>query len=591
MAKPISIDFTADTRKVIKETDNLADGFDDVSDSLKDLAKDADKSGDKISDSFKDSAKGVDKLEDALEDGGDAAKDLDKRVSAAFDSISQDARDAGRNVEKSIKDGTDGASEGVQELGEEANSEAKEMASSFDGSVESIAEMFQSLAANAFQGFGPAGAAAGLAAAIGIGLAISKLQESAEVNTEAKTKMAELGREIYETGGALDGADIAGKIADIAFSLATEDSWMKWGDQAETYVGLVKAAMEDLDKVDTQAAFKALAGDVEAAAKAQDALAAANEASSAALEDHILLVDEYGNVHLDAEGQAIDESIRKREELSEKIEEASGVQADASSEVEFYTEVMGASAEATQSAADAAEEARAAVEELANAQAEAADANMSADAAALDYTETLKQLTEDIAGNGQAWDINTEAGRANRQSLLDLADSSNSVVESLVNQGGTTADVTARAQELRQAFIDQAVAAGLGGDAAAALADSYGLIPGNVDTLVQAHGTEEAKAAVDSIPEAKDTDVTVTETGTAGVQEGLDAIDAPEPEVKVKETGTADVQRSIDNLKGRDVAITVSIANLASIQQQLNNLTAPRTAYVDVIQRPGVAAP
>lgn len=591
----------------------MAEAFKDVATSLDDLGRDADKSGEKVEDSVKDAAKSVDKLEDALDDGGDAAKKMDKTISRAFESMEEEAKkaskgtrsaaqdafqdiereskDTGRAVERNLGDGFDGASEGVQELGEEAQSEAREMASSFDGSVESIAEMFQSLAANAFAGFGPAGAAAGLAAAVGLGLAISKLQESAEVNTEAKTAMAELGREIYATGGELDSADIAGKIADISFSLATEDSWMKWGDQAETYVGLVKASMEGLEKVDIQDAFKGLAGDVEAAARAQETLASANETATAALEDHVLLVDEYGNRYLDAEGQAIEKSISKREELSKKIEEASGVQADASSEVEFYTDVMGESAEVIQSAADAAQEAKDAVDALAASQSEAADANMGADAAALDYNETLRQMTEDIASNGQAWDINTEAGRANRESMLDLADSSNSVIESLVNQGGTTADVTARAQELRQAFVDQAMAAGLGGDAAEALATSYGLIPGNVETMVQAHGTEEAKAAVESIPEAKDTDVNVTENGTAGVQEGLDAIKPPEPEVKVTEDGTAAVQAAIDGIKGRDVSISVSISNLWEIKNQLDQLTATRTAYVDVIQRPGVSAP
>lgn len=612
MGKPISIDFAADTRQVIRETDNLAEAFGDVATSLDDLGRDSAKSGEKVEDSVKDAAKSVDKLEDALDDGGDAAKKMDKTVSRAFESmedeaklaakgtrsaaqdafqdIERDAKDTGRAVERGLGDGFDGASEGVQELGEEAAGEAREMASSFDGSIESVAEMFQSLAANAFAGFGPAGAAAGLAAAVGLGMAISKLQESAEVNTEAKTSMAELGREIYATGGQLDAADIAGKIADIGFSLATEDSWMKWGDQAETYVGLVKSSMEGLDKVDIQDAFKGLAGDVDAAGRAQAKLASEIEAGNEALEDH-QTITATGLIIYDEEGAAIQARQGKLEELSKKIEENSGVQSDATSEVEFYTDVMGESAEVIQSAADAAQEAKDAVDALAASQTEAADANMGADAAALDYNETLRQLTEDIASNGQSWDINTEAGRANRQSMLDLADSSNSVIESLVNQGGTTADVTARAQELRQAFVDQAMAAGLGGDAAEALATSYGLIPGNVETLVQAHGTEEAKAAVESIPESKDTDVNVTENGTAGVQDGLDAIKPPEPEVKVTEDGTAAVQQAIDNIKGRDVSITVSIANWAAINQSLNNLTAPRTAYVDVIQRPGVSAP
>ena len=400
--------------------------------------------------------------------------------------------------------------------------------------------------------------------------------------------MAELGREIYATGGKMDDADIAGKIADISFSLAKEDSWIKFGDQAETYVGMVKDAVESLDPSIARDAFQALGGDLDAASRAQEALTKANQEGTAALEDHIVAVDREGNVIYDATGGAIKDAIKAREELAKKIEEESGVQSDATAEVDYYTRVMGRSTEAVEAQAAALEEAQAAVEELAGAQAEAADANMSADAAALDYNETLRQMSEDITSNGQAWDINTEAGRANRQSLLDLADSSNSVVESLVNQGGTTADVTARAQELRQAFVDQAIAAGHSGESAEALATSYGLIPGNVDTMVQAHGTEEAKAAVESIPEAKSTDVNVSENGTAEVQAGLDGIDAPEPEVKVTETGASAVQAAIDNIKGRDVPVRL-VLDTAQFYRDLTEATKARNMTVTVNQRLGEA--
>lgn len=608
MSKPISIDFAADTRQVIAETDNMAAAFAEVATSLDDLGRDADKSGSKVESSIKDAAKSVDKLEEALEDGGDAAKDMDKTISRAFESmeteakaaakgtrsavqdalqdIEQEARSTGTAVESSLGRGFEGASDGVQELGEEAAGEAREMASSFDGSAESVAEMFQSLAANAFAGFGPAGAAAGLAAAVGLGMAMAKLQETAEANTEAKQSMADLGREIYATGGVMDDADLAGKIADIAFSLAEEDTWKKMGDNAETYVGMVKESMDGLEPSAARDAFQGLAGDLDAASRAQEALADANRDGKAALEDHIVSVDNYGTVIYDKEGQAILESIKNREDLAAKIEETSGVQADATGEVDYYTQIMGQSTEATEAQAEALEEARSKVQELADAQAEAAGANMGAEEAALNYAETLAQLSQDVAANGQTLDMNTEAGRANRQSLVDLADSSNSVVEALVNQGGSTEAVTARSWELHESFIQTAIAAGMGRTEAEALAASYGLVPGNVATMVQAHGTEEAKAAVESIPEAKDTDVTVSETGTGEVQAGLDSIDAPEPEVKVRETGTGQVQKSIDSIRGRDVTVNVR-GNFDQFDRDLAARLQPRAMDVTVNERRG----
>jgi len=133
------------------------------------------------------------------------------------------------------------------------------------------------------------------------------------------------------------------------------------------------------------------------------------------------------------------------------------------------------------------------------------------------------------------------------------------------------------------------VAAGYPKAAAEALATSYGLVPGNVDTLVQAHGTEAAKAAVESIPAAKDTTVTVTETGTTEAQGSIAAIEGTKVDAEVKQAGVDEAQKAIDAIHGKDVSITVSITNLGEIQRQLDNLTAPRTMSVTVNQRPGVA--
>lgn len=631
----INIEVIADASKVISSTGEMADGYDKVSGRLKDLAtagdgaaRDLEKSlegsgdgADKLADNMKDAERAAKDLGDSgkdagkdlergMDDGKDAAKDLDRSVDAAFDSISDAARGAGRDVSREIRDGTDGASEGVADLGEEAKMEAQSMAGSFDGSAESIAGSFQALASVAFSGFGLAGMVAGAAAAMGIGMALTKLQELAETNTEAKEKMSELSREIYEAGGALDAAGLAEKIKEISFSLAQEDVWYKWGDQAETYIGLVKESLGDLKDTNTQDVFKALAGDAESAGRAQKFLADSISDGTDKLNEHILAYTETGYVY-DAEGDAIVKNNAKREELIKKIEEQSGVTADATGDAAYFAEVMGHQAEETVSATDALEAHASALDAAAGNAMSLTDAENS-------YVVTLAQMTEDIAHNGKSMDVNTESGRANRESLVDLAESANSLRDAQIAQGQSTETITAKAEEARNAFINQAIAAGMAEDEAGALADSYGLLPANVETLVAANGTDEAKAAIDAVAAPTDAAVTVTTGGTeAAAQGAVDSVQGGTAEVTVTTEGTDEavqarvesihgkdvkidvddeytvkhVQDRINGIKGKNVPITVSISNLAAIQSTIDALTAPRSMWITVNERAGVSAP
>jgi hypothetical protein len=103
----------------------------------------------------------------------------------------------------------DDAGDGVKDFKGEAAQTAKETAASFDGSAESIGSSFQEVAANAFSGFGPAGTAAGVAVAAGLGVAIdafTKVNEAAEEARDSAYKFA------YDVGGALDAAGYSDRI-------------------------------------------------------------------------------------------------------------------------------------------------------------------------------------------------------------------------------------------------------------------------------------------------------------------------------------------------------------------------------------------
>lgn len=614
MAKPIEIAFSSDTKEVIRGTKDIADGFDDVSDALRDMEKDSKDATEALEDGSKDAIKSTGKLEDALKDALDGTKNLEKDGKDAFDSLSDGARKSGKDTGDSMKGGLSRASEGMDEFKDEANSTAKEAAASFDGSAESIGDVFQELAANAFAGFGPAGQVAGLAAAIGLGIAITKLQEAADVNTEAKEAMAELGREIYDTGGKLDEADLANKIADIAFALGQEDVWYKWGDQAQTNVGMVKDALEGVSDAIAQDAFKALAGDLEAAGRAQGELGESIARDTGTLKDHILMVDEYGRTILTTEGDAIQSSIDARRDLQERIEEETGVRQGANDEVEYYTQVMGESTGQVEAANEALEAQKDALEAQADALNESADAAQTAMGASIDWESTLDDTTEAIKKRGKATNNDTKAGRENNQALLDMASSGWAVVEAQVAQGDSSKTVTATAQEARSAFLVAADAAGYSATEARALADAYGLVPGNVDTLVQAQGTEKVKEDLEAIPESKDTTVTTTENGASeaaaavesipgskdvtinatdggsatAVQGAVEGIQGKDVDIKVADKGTtAQVQEQINGLKGKTVDVNVRIANAQAIRDELASLTAPRSVSVTVNQRAG----
>ncbi|MHC9045821.1 hypothetical protein ACYX8G_14640 [Microbacterium saperdae] len=232
----IKIPITADARDVIRATDDVEEALDDVADALDDMTRDTKRSAEKAEDS-------VDDLADTFRDAQRRAKDL-----------GDEGDDAGDKVKRGMKR----AEDGVEEFKDEANSTAKEAAASFDGSAESIADVFQELAANAFAGFGPAGAVAGLAAAVGIGLAVSGFEQVGEAEQESRERAAEWAQAFVEAGSrVLSAATTTAKAVDIAtdaekYKIAADNA-RNWG-------------------VDVSVAIAAMAGETWALNAANDSL-------------------------------------------------------------------------------------------------------------------------------------------------------------------------------------------------------------------------------------------------------------------------------------------------------------------------------
>ncbi len=238
----------ADVRSVLKGTADVEKSLDGVADSLDDLARDTKQNADQ------------------------AADQLERKFSDAFDAVKKESRTASRKLGDDIKDGTKEAGEGFDDLKDEANQSAKEAAASFSGEFDDVADYIQEVLAQALSGFGPVGAAAGLAAAAGIGLLVGQLQQAAEDAKDAKDRVLDLADQLAEVKGnpaALRWAEILReKLKEIT---DTKEWYEFWQDTPKTRLEEWGAAAKQYG-IEMADVMKAQAGDAGALARITDEL-------------------------------------------------------------------------------------------------------------------------------------------------------------------------------------------------------------------------------------------------------------------------------------------------------------------------------
>jgi hypothetical protein len=203
----------------------------------------------------------------SAEDIEDALDELKRQGVKDIEALEKPMRDLGKKAKDTGDDISKGVGKGLDDVKSESASTAKEAAASFDGSAESIADAFQEVAANAFAGFGPAGAIAGLAAAAGIGLAVAGFTANDEAAQASKERVAEWADSYVEAGGrALTAGVQAARFQDIitdpeAFQEAERNARL-WGVSTETAIAAMsgnKGAIDDVrssikqlgDEIDT----------------------------------------------------------------------------------------------------------------------------------------------------------------------------------------------------------------------------------------------------------------------------------------------------------------------------------------------------
>ena len=205
------ISLLSDVAGFLKGTKSVEDALDDVADSLDDVAR------------------------ETARDAEQAAGALEEEFTRAFDKVKTEAKQAGRKVGDDLDDGAKKAGDGIQGLKEEAGQSAREMAASFDGSAESISDMAQEIAAQAGVAFGPWGAAAGVAAGIGIGAITSHLNDLAEKAAEAKEKAIELANELDEADGNPQLVDWLDRVKTTLDEIVDTQEWFEfWQDGPQT---------------------------------------------------------------------------------------------------------------------------------------------------------------------------------------------------------------------------------------------------------------------------------------------------------------------------------------------------------------------
>lgn len=264
MAKGIDLSIAADTRSAMSAINRgLLDPLEDVSDALE-------KMGD-------DSKSATDDLERGMRDAQRRTEDAKDEIRDLRDELNKAGR-AGKNTGDDIRDGFRRAEDGAEEFKDEANSTAREAAASFDGSAESIGDAFQEIAANAFAGFGPAGAVAGLAAAAGIGLAMAGFENVQQAQEESEQRAAEWADAYIEAGSrTLTFDQKAAKVRDIItdperYKTASDNAKL-WGVSIDTAVAALAGSESAISDVTTALDGKRIASEKEAQAAQESAAA------------------------------------------------------------------------------------------------------------------------------------------------------------------------------------------------------------------------------------------------------------------------------------------------------------------------------
>ncbi|KZM78404.1 hypothetical protein [Cellulosimicrobium sp. I38E] len=363
-----------------------------------------------------------------------------------------------------VNDGLKRTEEGFSEFKDEANSTAREGAASFTGEFDDVADIIQETLANAFVGFGPAGAAAGLVAAAGLGVVISKAQEAADRINDAKEEAGDFALEIKDAGAEFDRADLVARFDEMLVKVTdVRSAWELWQSDAVTNLDDISGALDG-----TEVSLTSL----------YDAFGRADYSS---VERQIELLKEQNEL-IDAQYKALDplldapaaDALAKEWRERERAITSLQTHADTMLEAEENAYQLRAAEEGV--TVEQIKQADA-IDRVNNALREQHDLEQTSIEAGLDFEDGLAALTEKQEGWNNSLSTGDQMGRDNQRTILGLTDDLQALYDATLEQTGSQEQANAVLATGRQRLLDQAAAAGYNTGQVAALVDQVLEIP------------------------------------------------------------------------------------------------------------------
>ena len=463
----IDIKFTSDTSQVVREAKDMSKALDSVADELKDLGKEG--------------------------------KSVEDKVQDAFRGMAADAKKAGKAVGDDVKDGTRRAGEGLEELRNESAGTAREAAASFSSLEDGIGAL-QETAANALAGFGPAGMAAGLVAAVGIGLATTALQEGADKANAMAEEIGALAGEIRDAGGDINKVDFVAKMQDWGFAIQdTKEWWEIFQDKAKTGFDQIQedAAKAGLDWTD---AMKGVKGPLEDALKVQRTVNDELERAKGVVESK----QELDRLSGEIVNRASLEELQRVESL-EKLKEQTDTNVTTQQEANRLSEA----------ATKLGKEEVSWMEKKLDLMNDMASKTEGAVSSELDLLDAIAQSNEELSKATNTYRDGTQASRDLERGILGNASALSEWGQKQVDAGQAVDVVNDKLNAYRDKLIDQATKFFGTRDAAAAYIDQILRTPKAVDTDVNLNGIPDAEEHLNRfINKPRSIPVTVMPDGT-----------------------------------------------------------------------------
>lgn len=387
---------------------------------------------------------------------------------------------------------------------------------------------------------GPWGIALTVAGALVVGFA-----KSAQ---DAKANISEFSDAINQSGSSVE--TLIKKIA------SGEDKTWDFGDKFATGLGSLGEAL-DKAGIEYSTFAKAVNGSKEAQKLFDKQLKNAGNSMSVMQTDSIR--DSYNKLS--------DQVSKAKEQVSKTNEEVAKAGASGDTAAEGTNNYADSTDNATTGTKDLSD----AIDDLVKGFLNLPGVQLSADQAVTQFNQGILDLNESIAKNGRVLDDNGNAlagyesqAYDSQSALQGLASTAQSTAQKIIEEGQAHGDAAAATQQAgdileqaRQAYIDNATAAGMSADAAADQADRYGLARSEADNLRQSIESMNSEAA-----NPVDVKITITD-------EASDVLD----KVKVK---AEKIDDKTVRLTGDDTDLMQKIADTTNAKID------PKTGYLDL---------